>query len=64
MPPAFARVNPGCGRGHQEFDQLTARSIKLATCFSTSGVHSVMAKVTGHIGPSSRLATSLNPKVA
>lgn len=61
MAPASVWVNPN---GDQVRCQLTALSIRLATFCSTSGVQSTMAYVTGHIGPSSRLSESLNPRVA
>ena len=44
--------------------QATAVLMSARTFFSTAGVQSMIAKTTGHIGCSSSVAASSNPKTA
>ena len=44
--------------------QVAAALTSTTTSFSTAGVHLTIANETGHIGPSSSAAASLNPNVA
>ena len=57
--PATARDRPMLGD-----PQATAPLTRATTFFSTAAVHLTIANVTGHIGPSSSVAASLNPRVA
>src|SRR5262249_39051550 len=57
-------VPPRAGPGVELSPQLTAFFTSAPILASSAAVNSVRAKATGHIAPSSRLASSLKPNVA